>query len=84
MKEIVVVDYLIDEDNPIKINFLKDYSEFLLNSKLYDEKIINWQIENKDSLISLGLDMNTLKKVSENFYFTFDFRFLKIFIPLDY
>lgn len=73
------MDYLIDEDNPIKINFLKDYSEFLLTYKLYDEKIINWQIENKDSLITLGLDMNTLKKVSENFCLILQNRYFKKF-----
>jgi len=42
---------------------MKDYSEYLHQSKLYDEKIINWQIENKDSLMNIGLDLNTLKKV---------------------
>lgn len=59
----IIAEYEIDEDNPIKINYLKDYSEFLLKAKLYDEKIVNWQIENKDLLLGIGLDMNVLKKV---------------------
>ncbi len=71
IKDIVIVNYLLDEDEPAKINFLKDYSEFLMQSKCYDEKIVNWQIENKDSLLSLGLDMNTLKK-ARNFFFIAD------------
>ena len=71
MNDIVVIDYQIDENNPIKINFLKDYSEFLFQSKYYDEKIVNWQVENKDTLMSLGLDMNTLKKAYNYFHFIF-------------
>lgn len=81
MKEIVVIDYQIDE-NPTKINFLKDYSEFLLQSKLYDEKIINWQIENKESLMKSGLDLNTLKKVFEIFINLSYFCYLNNFMIL--
>ncbi len=63
----IVGEYMIDEDDPIKINFLRDYSEFLLKSHLYDEKIINWQIENRESLMNLGFDMNVFKKVILHF-----------------
>ena len=63
IKDLIIVDYPIEDDKPLKINFLKDYSEFLLKFKFYDEKIINWQIENKESLIGMGLDINELKKV---------------------
>jgi len=64
IKDEIIADYNIDNDNPVKINYLRDYSEFLLKEKLYDEKIVNWQIENKDLLMGVGLDMNVLKKVN--------------------
>ncbi len=44
------------------INFMNEYSKFLIKNKKYDEKIINWQIENSELLTPLGLDYEFLKK----------------------
>jgi hypothetical protein len=32
--------------NESLINYLLDYSTFLIKNKFYDKKILNWQIEN--------------------------------------
>jgi hypothetical protein len=55
---IVIVDYEIIK----RINYLIDYSQFLIKNNKYDEKIMNWQVENLMLLRPLGLDYNFLKK----------------------
>jgi hypothetical protein len=53
-----------DINKETNINYLFDYSEYLIKEKMFDEKIANWQVENIKLLKPLGLDTNQLKKVS--------------------
>ena len=46
-----------------QINFLFDYSSFLIKDKKCDDKIINWQVENNILLKRIGLDTDFLKEV---------------------
>ena len=44
------------------INYMIEYSKFLIENKKYDDKIMNWQIENSVLLQPLGLNYEFLKK----------------------
>ncbi len=59
---LVVAEY--DTETQKNINYLIDYSKFLIKSKKLDESILKWQAENKDILKPLGLDYIGLKKVN--------------------
>jgi hypothetical protein len=61
MKEILIVDYNLEEDK--RIEFLYDYSKYLIKHKCYDEKVLNWMVENSHLLKHMGLDFNFIKKV---------------------
>jgi hypothetical protein len=64
------VDYDVRQSK--SINYLIDYSTFLIKNKLFDEKILNWQVENSSLLKPLGLDFQFLKKkleeTNKNYY----------------
>jgi hypothetical protein len=57
-----IVSMEFDANKHKNINFLIEYSDFLIKNKKFDESIINWQIENSFPLRSLGLDIEFLKK----------------------
>jgi len=57
-----IVSMEFDVNKHKNINFLIEYSDFLIKTKKFDESIINWQIENSFPLRSLGLDTEFLKK----------------------
>jgi hypothetical protein len=46
------------------INYLFDYSEYMIKNRKYDDKILNWQIENSYLLKPMGLDFQFLKSVN--------------------
>jgi hypothetical protein len=62
MRDILMSEYNIEEDK--RIEFLYDYSKYLIKNKLYDEKVLNWMVENSHLLKHMGLDFNFVKKVS--------------------
>lgn len=57
------MDYDLEKSK--RIQYMFDYSEFLIKNNQYDEKILNWQAENSLLLKPLGLDMVFLKKKME-------------------
>ncbi len=61
-----IIDYDLEKDK--NLNYLVDYTKFLINTKHTDEKILNWQAENSALLKPLGLDFKTLKEVSYKFH----------------
>jgi len=48
--------------NP-QINYLFDYSSFLIKNKKTDDKIVNWQVENNELLKRSRLDTSFLQEV---------------------
>jgi len=61
IKGLVISEYDIGKEK--NINFLIDYSSYLIKNKQTDDKILNWQAENSNILKPLGLDFISLKKV---------------------
>ncbi len=57
----VIAEY--DSEKEKNINYLVDYSSFLIKSRKADGAIMKWQAENAAILKPLGLDYITLKKV---------------------
>lgn len=57
----ILANYKIEDAK--NINFLIDYSQFLIKEKKYDESILNWQAENSFALKPLGLNMPFLLNV---------------------
>jgi hypothetical protein len=45
------------------INYLFDYTKYLIRNNQTDEKILNWQAENSSLLKPLGLDFKKMKEV---------------------
>lgn len=64
LSEIYIKEYLIQNETntitPKTIDFLFDYCSDLLEKGYYDQRIINWIIENKSSLDEKGLDEKSL------------------------
>ena len=56
-----IVNYDISS-NP-QVQFLFDYSTFLIKNKKIDKQIITWQMENSTLLKKTGLDMEFLNAV---------------------
>jgi hypothetical protein len=49
--------------NESRINYLLDYSKFLIKNKIYDRQLIKWQSQNIEMLRSLLQEEITLSKV---------------------
>lgn len=58
---LIIAEYNLETDK--NINYLIDYSKYLIKLKKFDESIVKWQVENKEILKPLGLDAKKLKKV---------------------
>jgi hypothetical protein len=48
-----------------RLNFLFDYSKYLIENRKYDQKIAYWQVENSFILKKFGLDTEFLKSMLE-------------------
>jgi hypothetical protein len=64
---ILSAKYDLNKDK--NINFLFDYSKYLITTNKYDDKIINWQVENSMLLKPMGLDFAFIKKVRKRIYY---------------